>query len=244
MQTIFKIFIEFVTILPLFYALVFWPRSLIRDPTSTSCIGRDPGLLHCRWILYQLSYKGSPRILEWVAYPFSRGSSQPWNWTGVSCIASGFFTNWATKEALWISSSWQIVGLPLVFDEWMDEWYSNLETILFKYLGAFLNKRGWYDMKVNRCPIKRRGIPGLPVIPHNDGESMFLPRVNKQASANVWLSSLLSLTGSNWAALCIFLSLPLWSWLQWLFLVWFPRLQVKTEYQRPHCAHYLQWSPQ
>ena len=34
------------------------------------------GLLHCRQILYQLSHKGSPRILEWVAYPFSSGSSQ------------------------------------------------------------------------------------------------------------------------------------------------------------------------
>ena len=34
----------------------------------------NPGLLHCRRILYQLSHKGSPRILEWVAYPFSRGS--------------------------------------------------------------------------------------------------------------------------------------------------------------------------
>ena len=33
------------------------------------------GLLHCRWILYQLSHKRSPRILKWVAYPFSRGSS-------------------------------------------------------------------------------------------------------------------------------------------------------------------------
>ena len=32
-------------------------------------------LLHCGWILYQLSHQGSPRILEWVAYPFSRGSS-------------------------------------------------------------------------------------------------------------------------------------------------------------------------
>ena len=31
--------------------------------------GSHPGLPHCRWILYQLSHKGSPRILEWVAYP-------------------------------------------------------------------------------------------------------------------------------------------------------------------------------
>ena len=32
--------------------------------------GSNPGLPHCRRILYQLSYKESPRILEWVAYPF------------------------------------------------------------------------------------------------------------------------------------------------------------------------------
>ena len=35
------------------------------------------GLLHCRWILHQLSHKGSPRTLDWVAMPSSRGSSQP-----------------------------------------------------------------------------------------------------------------------------------------------------------------------
>ena len=35
-------------------------------------------------IPYQLSHQGSPRILEWVAYPFSRGSSRPRNQTRVS----------------------------------------------------------------------------------------------------------------------------------------------------------------
>ena len=58
-----------------------------------------PGLPHCRWILYQLSHQGSPIILEWVAYPFSSGSSWPRNWTRVSCIAGRFFTNWAGREA-------------------------------------------------------------------------------------------------------------------------------------------------
>ena len=38
--------------------------------------GSNTGLPHCRWILYQLSHKVSPRILEWVAYPFSTWSSQ------------------------------------------------------------------------------------------------------------------------------------------------------------------------
>ena len=62
--------------------------------------GSNPNLLHCRLILYQLSHKGSPRILEWVAYPFSRGSSWPGNQTRVSCTAGVFFTNWAIREAL------------------------------------------------------------------------------------------------------------------------------------------------
>ena len=41
----------------------------------------------------------SPRMLERVAYPFSRGSSWPRNQTWVSFIAGGFFTNWAIREA-------------------------------------------------------------------------------------------------------------------------------------------------
>ena len=85
--------------------------------------GLNPGLLHCRWILYQLSHgeaqhvhvcmlnhfsrvplcaRQTPlpgtllaRILEWVATPFSRGSSRPRDRTHVSCtscIAGGVFT--------------------------------------------------------------------------------------------------------------------------------------------------------
>ena len=48
--------------------------------------GLNPGFPDCRWILYLLSHKASPRILEWVAYPFSRGSSQLRNQTRVSCM--------------------------------------------------------------------------------------------------------------------------------------------------------------
>ena len=38
------------------------------------------------------------RILEWVAISFSRGSSQPRDWTPVSCIAGRLFIIWATKK--------------------------------------------------------------------------------------------------------------------------------------------------
>ena len=41
--------------------------------------GSNPGLLHCKQILDQLGHQGNSRILEWVAYPFSSGSSRPRN---------------------------------------------------------------------------------------------------------------------------------------------------------------------
>ena len=62
--------------------------------------GLNSGLLHCRQILCQLSFHGSPRILEWVTYPFFSGSSWPRHQTGVSCITSRFFTSWVIREAL------------------------------------------------------------------------------------------------------------------------------------------------
>ena len=74
-------------------------------PTQES----NTGLLLCRRILYQLSHKGSPRILEWVAYPISRRSSWPRNRTGVSCIAGRFFTNW---DKIYNSYSIQALGRP------------------------------------------------------------------------------------------------------------------------------------
>ena len=60
--------------------------------------GSNPGLLHCRQILYQLSHQESPRILELAASPFSRGSSRSRNWNGVSYTAGGFFASWATRD--------------------------------------------------------------------------------------------------------------------------------------------------
>ena len=80
--------------------------------------GSNPGLLHCRKILYQLSQcptlcnpmDCSPPgslvhgilqawILEWVAIPFSRGSSLPRDRTQASCTVRRRFTVWATREA-------------------------------------------------------------------------------------------------------------------------------------------------
>ena len=63
------------------------------------------------------------RILEWVAFPFSRRSSQPRNWTRVSCNAGRFFTSWATREyqevriSLLKFSFSKLCDLGLVFDQ-------------------------------------------------------------------------------------------------------------------------------
>ena len=62
--------------------------SLLQGIFSTQ--GLIPGLPHCRWILYQLSHKESPRKLEWVAYPFSSGSSWPRN-------QLSYLKSWKTK---------------------------------------------------------------------------------------------------------------------------------------------------
>ena len=61
--------------------------------------GSNPSLLLFSQILYCLSHWGSPRIPEWVAYPFCKRVSWPRQQTWVSCIAGWFFTSWASREA-------------------------------------------------------------------------------------------------------------------------------------------------
>ena len=90
--------------------LVLWPRGL--EPARLLCLWNSPGqntgvgsrsllqgdlpnpgiksgLPRFRQILYQVNHKGSPRTLEWVAYPFSSGSSWPRNPTGSSALQAG-----------------------------------------------------------------------------------------------------------------------------------------------------------
>ena len=70
------------------------------------------------------------RILERVAISFSRGSSQPRDWTQVSCISGRFFTVWATREAITWATNLQsyekqksvlLIGLAVFFKENMKD---------------------------------------------------------------------------------------------------------------------------
>ena len=93
--------------------------------------GSNPGLPHCRQILYQLSHKGSSRILEWVGYPFSRGSSWPRSWTGVYCIAGRFFTNWNIREVKVIVISFTLTDSNMkisLFPLSSIHWYTHIDT--------------------------------------------------------------------------------------------------------------------
>ena len=53
----------------------------------------------CNSMVYTVHGILQARILEWVSFPFSRGSSQPRGQTQVSCIAGRFLTSQATREA-------------------------------------------------------------------------------------------------------------------------------------------------
>ena len=65
------------------------PCQTLCDPIDCSLLGSSAhGILQAR-------------TLEWVAIPFSRGSSHCKNWTQVSCIAGRFFTVWATRKPMW-----------------------------------------------------------------------------------------------------------------------------------------------
>ena len=72
----------------------FLPGSFLKAKVAQSC----PTL--CNPMDYTVYGILQARILEWVAFCFSRGSSQPSDWTQVSLIAGEFFTSWATKEDL------------------------------------------------------------------------------------------------------------------------------------------------
>jgi len=72
--------------------------------------GSNPGHMHCRLILYHL---GSSRILEWVAYPFFRGTSQSRNWTRVSCITGRFFF-FFLRKLFYFEESIQITSMNTV----------------------------------------------------------------------------------------------------------------------------------
>ena len=92
------------------------------------------------------------RMLEWVDIPFSRGSSPPWGWIQVSCIASKFFTIWAIWKA-----------------------YSNVKQPVNTNarLGSSSLGISWMQFQVNiyRYQLMKQSL--IPLIPHDWATSLF-----------------------------------------------------------------------
>ena len=115
--------------------------SVVSD--SLNPIDCNPPRLLCPWGLSQA------RILEWVAMPCSRGSSQPRDRTQVSRIAGRFFTIWVTREALssappfsfafsisqhqslfqWVSSTHQVAKVGLQFQHHSFQWIFRVDFL-------------------------------------------------------------------------------------------------------------------
>ena len=112
-------------------------------PTQRS----NPGLLHCGQIFYQLSHMGSPRILEWVAYPFSSRSSQLRNLIRVSCIADGFLTNWAMREAPTLVKTGLLLSLfnQILISSW-NTLMGTSETLFCQLSGHSLAQSSWHKI--------------------------------------------------------------------------------------------------
>ena len=130
-------------------------------PTEVS----NPGLLHCRRILNQLSHQGSPRILEWIAYPFSSGSSQPRNRTRVSCIAAdSYYLSYQGSSKADLKLSIQKTKI-LAFSS-ITSWELDGETVTdLIYLGSKITADGDCSYKIKRrLLLERRAMTNLDSI--------------------------------------------------------------------------------
>ena len=128
------------------------------------------------------------RILEWVAFPFFRASSQPRDQTQVSCIAGRFFTSWATREAqeCWSgqlipspadlpnpginlgspashadSLPAELPGKPKMFSTWMHRCWSIFFCFLFMLDSNSVRSKATVHIVDSRAKSEPTSLPGL-----------------------------------------------------------------------------------
>ena len=153
------------------------------------------------------------RILEWVAMPFSRGSSQPRDRTQVSLIADGFFTSWATREAQVFSiicytytRGWGEKAL-LEFHHWGAAVFGVGEGVSYQFLteeqvclvtGAPWRPAGWWHL----LPITRqvRSSSGtLKVVVVDSVAAVVAPLLGGQQREGEWCGR--AQGGGSWSCL-------------------------------------------
>ena len=136
--------------------------------------GSNPGLPHCRQSLYHLSHKGSLRILEWVAYPFSSRPSWLRNQTGglLHC-------RWILSQLSYQGSPSSIINiinmqtnkrkkksisLALYFFQWLSIWFiEDIFNFFPPQLKNYIYKsRLWNCTNVHSCWFKLIKTPNKP----------------------------------------------------------------------------------
>ena len=90
------------------------------------------------------------RVLEWVAFPFSRGSSQPRDGTQVSRTTGRFFTNWAIREALHHQRNPQLGVLSTLAQPLLSFW-SCFSTLSHYHTGHLLTWWAHLSVSLSFC---------------------------------------------------------------------------------------------
>ena len=98
------------------------------------------------------------RMLEWVAFPFSRGSSQPRDRTQVSHIAAGFFTIWAIREAQRVDKWYIFLNTYYLIKEFL----CVKKMYLPKFCGVFVLFCFWWSCVAFRIPLPSPGCKPAP----------------------------------------------------------------------------------
>ena len=141
------------------------------------------------------------RILEWVAVPFSSGSSKPRDQTQVSCTAGGLFTIWATRKEGWVLKNWcfWIVALEKTLEIPLDWKPSN--TLSRFVMGFPL----WLSGKESACNVgEMRLIPALGRFPGGGyGNLLQYSCLESPMGWGAWRTTVHVVAKS-------------WTWLKWL----------------------------
>ena len=110
--------------------------------------GSNPDLPHCRWILYHLNHQGSSRILEWVAYPFSRVRSRSWIRVSLIANSSGLFARWATTEASYQLCCTTFSRYNYVFSHGSSSCHKDIPCFFLTFVKKALRRRQWHPTPV------------------------------------------------------------------------------------------------
>ena len=94
------------------------------------------------------------RILDWVAIPFSTGSSQPRHWTSISCTGGKLFTFWATREYIYIFffRFFSIIGYYKILN--ISVWLTSLSVIISRSIHFFpKGNSSFFFFRLSNIPL-------------------------------------------------------------------------------------------